>query len=229
MEYKTPETNQSFSTVPVVISTADGKHIKGVYAPGSRQPDSPIAFVIPRHLQARNSLFDWSTCALFYSFAAKGFSVLRIQSSTFSSTEFPKNDKQFTELLYIKRAFQWLFDRHPDAVQIWVAGVSFGAYMAMQLLMRRINASGFVVISPPVAHYDFSFLSPCPTQGLIIHGHNDPNAPEEEINELVMRIRQQEVPLETSKISGFSTPQEKSQLIDSITRYLGEYYWTEGQ
>ena len=43
----------------------------------------------------------------------------------------------------------------------------------MQLLMRRPEINGFVCVSPPANIRDFSFLAPCPSSGLIIHGEKD--------------------------------------------------------
>ena len=43
----------------------------------------------------------------------------------------------------------------------------------MQLLMRRPEINGFVNISPPANLRDFSFLAPCPSSGLIVHGDKD--------------------------------------------------------
>jgi alpha/beta superfamily hydrolase len=39
--------------------------------------------------------------------------------------------------------------------------------------MRRPEINGFVCVSPPANIRDFSFLSPCPSSGLIIHGDKD--------------------------------------------------------
>ena len=43
-------------------------------------------------------------------------------------------------------------------------------WIGMQLLMRRPEIEGFISIAPPANLYDFSFLAPCPSSGLIIHG-----------------------------------------------------------
>ena len=54
-----------------------------------------------------------------------------------------------------------------------MAGFSFGAWVAMQLLMRRPELNGFISVSPPANIRDFSFLAPCPSSGLIVHGDKD--------------------------------------------------------
>ena len=43
----------------------------------------------------------------------------------------------------------------------------------MQLLMRRPEIEGFISITPPANLHDFTFLAPCPSSGLIIHGEAD--------------------------------------------------------
>ena len=47
----------------------------------------------------------------------------------------------------------------------------------MQLLMRRPEINRFIAISPQPNVYDFSFLSPCPTSGLMIYGKKDELVP----------------------------------------------------
>ena len=61
----------------------------------------------------------------------------------------------------------------PNLRACWVAGFSFGAWIGMQLLMRRPEVEGFISIAPPANLYDFSFLAPCPSSGLIVHGEKD--------------------------------------------------------
>jgi alpha/beta superfamily hydrolase len=40
----------------------------------------------------------------------------------------------------------------------------------MQLLMRRPEIEGFISIAAMANRYDFSFLAPCPSPGLFVHG-----------------------------------------------------------
>ena len=60
-----------------------------------------------------------------------------------------------------------------QARQCWIAGYSFGAWIGLQLLMRRPDINNFIAVSPPANEKDFSFLAPCPTSGLIIQGGRD--------------------------------------------------------
>ena len=61
----------------------------------------------------------------------------------------------------------------------------------MQLLMRRPEINRFIAISPQPNVYDFSFLSPCPTSGLMIYGKKDELVPIEYITELNKRLSSQ--------------------------------------
>ena len=84
----------------------------------------------------------------------------------------------------------------------------------MQLLMRRPEINRFIAISPQPNVYDFSFLSPCPTSGLMIYGKKDELVPLEYINELDKRLSSQKgIKVEFQSISDanhFFTKSEKN-------------------
>ncbi len=61
----------------------------------------------------------------------------------------------------------------------------------MQLLMRRPEIEGFISIAPPANLYDFSFLAPCPSSGLIIHGDKDAVVPHRDVTTLVEKLKTQ--------------------------------------
>ena len=57
--------------------------------------------------------------------------------------------------------------------------------------MRRPEINRFIAISPQPNVYDFSFLSPCPTSGLMVYGKKDELVPKEHITELDKRLSAQ--------------------------------------
>ena len=61
----------------------------------------------------------------------------------------------------------------------------------MQLLMRRPEINGFLSVSPPANMRDFSFLAPCPSSGLIMHGDKDNIASFDSTKILVEKLQQQ--------------------------------------
>ena len=95
------------------------------------------------------------------------------------------------ELADAAAALDWLERENFDNSQCWIAGFSFGSLIAMQLLMRRPEINRFISISPQPNVYDFSFLSPCPTSGLMLCGKKDELVPLESINELNKRLSSQ--------------------------------------
>ena len=58
-------------------------------------------------------------------------------------------DAGIGELADAATALDWLQTSNPAASQTWVAGFDFGAYIGMQLLMRRPETDGFISVSPP--------------------------------------------------------------------------------
>jgi alpha/beta superfamily hydrolase len=80
---------------------------------------------------------------------------------------------------------------NPNAEACWVGGFSFGAWIGMQLLMRRPEIDGFISIAPPANKYDFTFLAPCPSSGLIVQGDKDDTVPHDSVQKLVNKLSQQ--------------------------------------
>ena len=109
---------------------------------------------------------------LYHQFASRGFSVLRFNFRGVGRSQ-GEFDDGIGELSDAAAALDWLQALSVDARQCWVAGYSFGAWIGMQLLMRRPEISGFVSVAPPANFYDFTFLAPCPASGIIAHGDAD--------------------------------------------------------
>jgi alpha/beta superfamily hydrolase len=82
----------------------------------------------------------------------------------------------------------WLQAQNPASRQCWIAGFSFGAWIGMQLMMRRPEIRGFISVTPPALTHDFSFLAPCPASGLIVHGEQDEQVAPDAIHKLVDRL-----------------------------------------
>ena len=73
----------------------------------------------------------------------------------------------------------------------------------MQLLMRRPEIEGFISVAPPANLYDFSFLAPCPSSGLIIHGDKDAVVPHKDVTGLVDKLKTQKgIIIEQKVIAG---------------------------
>ena len=101
-----------------------------------------------------------------------GFTVLRFNFRGVGRSQ-GEYDQGVGELSDAASALDYLQSMNNNSKHCWVAGFSFGAWIGMQLLMRRPEINGFVSVSPPANIRDFSFLAPCPSSGLIVHGDKD--------------------------------------------------------
>ena len=120
-------------------------------------------------------------------------------------------------------ALDWVQSIHPEATQTWIAGFSFGAWIGMQLLMRRPEVRGFISIAPPASMYDFSFLAPCPSSGIIIQGDADEVATPPATQKLVDKLRtQKHITIHHDTIPGANHffANELDPLMKSVDGYL---------
>ena len=127
---------------------------------------------------------------LYYAFVHRGFSALRFNFRGVGRSQ-GGFDHGIGELSDAASALDWAQTVNPEARSCWIAGFSFGAWIGMQLLMRRPEIEGFISIAPPANLYDFSFLAPCPSSGLIIHGDKDAVVPHRDVTTLVEKLKTQ--------------------------------------
>jgi uncharacterized protein len=66
-----------------------------------------------------------------------------------------------------------------------------GGGLLVRCLDRHAAIEGFISIAPPANLYDFSFLAPCPSSGLIVHGEKDAVVPPKDVNTLVEKLKTQ--------------------------------------
>ena len=160
----------------------------------------------------------------FNTFMDNDFSVCRVNFRGVG-----KSDGEFDngqgELADAAAALDWVERENFDNSQCWIAGFSFGSLIAMQLLMRRPEINRFVIISPQPNVYDFSFLSPCPTSGIIVNGKKDELVPQQSITDLKTRLQNQKginVQFEQiSEANHFFSKTEES-LKKSLNKYISK-------
>ncbi|MDE0694765.1 MAG: alpha/beta hydrolase, partial [Boseongicola sp.] len=160
---------------------------------------------------------------LHYAFHNMGFSVLRFNFRGVGRSQ-GEYDEGIGELSDAASALDYLQSMNQNAKHCWVAGFSFGAWIGMQLLMRRPEITGFISVSPPANRYNFSFLAPCPSSGLIISGAADRVAPPEDTHELVERLHEQKgITITHSEIEGaghFFEEPHMDDMIGQVTKYV---------
>jgi len=175
--------------MPEVIFTGPAGRIEGRYQPG-RIENAPIAIILHPHPQFGGTMNNQMVYELYYMFVERKFAVLRFNFRGVGRSQGIFDHGQ-GELSDAASALDWLQSFNPDARSCWIAGFSFGAWIGMQLLMRRPEIDGFISIAPPANLYDFSFLAPCPSSGLVLHGDKDAVVPMEAVKGLVERLKTQ--------------------------------------
>jgi uncharacterized protein len=175
--------------MPEVIFPGPDGRLEGRYHP-QKAKDAPIAIILHPHPQFGGTMNNKVVYNLHYTFYNMGFTVLRFNFRGVGRSQ-GEYDQGIGELSDAAAALDYLQALNPNAKHCWVAGFSFGSWIGMQLLMRRPEISGFITVSPNANMYDFSFLAPCPSSGLIINGSSDRIVPTEDVEALVEKLHEQ--------------------------------------
>ena len=175
--------------MPEVILTGAAGRIEAAYSPG-KTDNAPLALILHPHPKTQGHMNNAVTVALYRVFMKRGFATLRYNSRGVGKSQ-GEFDSGVGELSDAATALDWLQTTNPTSSQCWVAGYQYGAYIGMQLLMRRPETDGFVSVTPPANVYDFTFLAPCPASGLILHGAADTVAPQADVDRMVAKLRTQ--------------------------------------
>jgi alpha/beta superfamily hydrolase len=187
--------------MPEVIMNGPEGRLEGRFYP-AKEPNAPVAILLHPHPQHGGSMNNKVVYQLYQTFVNQGFATLRFNFRGVGRSQ-GTYDRGEGELSDAASALDWLQSIHTEARQCWIAGFSFGAWIGMQLLMRRPEISGFISVSPPANMYDFSFLAPCPASGLIIHGDRDEIVPPESIEEMIAKVaKQRDVIIDRHMIEG---------------------------
>src|SRR3546814_5508260 len=135
----------------------------------------------------------------------------------------PIFDNGSCELSDPASALDWVQSIHPEAQTTWIAGFSFGAWIGMQLLMRRPWIRGCLSVAPPANMYDFSFLAPCPASDIIVGGGKDGIVPPGAVQKLVDKLRTQKgitIHHDDIPLANHCFEHELDQLMKGLDNYL---------
>lgn len=188
----------------------------------NKSPLAPMAIILHPHPQHGGTMNSHIAYLLYESFRKYGFSTLRFNFRGVGRSQ-GTFDNGEGELADAAAAMDWMQEQNPNTIGCCVAGFSFGSWIGMQLLMRRPDIDGYIAVAPPANMYDFNFLAPCPSSGLIVQGDKDDVVDENSVAKLVKKLRQQK---------GISTNYEvvpgadhffgdhKEQLKDAVRDYI---------
>jgi alpha/beta superfamily hydrolase len=172
----------------VIINGPEGR-LEGRYH-HSKHPNAPIALLLHPHPQHGGTMNNKVVYTLYHAFVRQGFSALRFNFRGVGRSQgsFARGEGELSDAA---SALDWLQGYNANASACWIGGFSFGAWIGMQLLMRRPEIDGFISVAPPANLYDFGFLAPCPSSGLIIHGDKDHLVPLESVQKLINKLMHQ--------------------------------------
>ena len=175
--------------MPEVIFNGPDGRLEGRYT-HSRATNAPVALLLHPHPQHGGTMNNKVVYSLYQTFVRRGFSTLR-----FNFRGVGRSQGQFDngpgEMSDAASALDWGQSYNPNASRCWIGGFSFGAWIGMQLMMRRPEISGYISVAPPASIYDFTFLAPCPASGLIVHGGKDELVPVASVEKLTQKLAAQ--------------------------------------
>lgn len=187
--------------MPEVIFNGPEGRLEGRYYK-SKLDNPPLAMFLhpnPQHGGTMNSKIVY---LMYHIFLKNGFSTLRFNFRGVGRSQ-GSFDNGEGELADAAAALDWVQSITPNMSGCWIGGFSFGAWIGMQLLMRRPEIDGFISISPPANMYDFSFLAPCPSNGLIVQGTNDDIVTEGDVAKLAKKLSSQKgLKIDYRKVDG---------------------------
>lgn len=210
------------SAMPGIILSGAAGRIEAEYHQSTVSRSAPVALLFHPHPQLGGTMDSPVVQHLFQLFVDRGFSVLRFNYRGVgrSQGEFENGPGELSDAATI---LDWLQEVNRHSSHFWAVGHSFGAWLGMQLLMRRPELTGFVAVSPPVTVYDFSFLAPCPSSGLIVNGTSDKVALPRDVRELALHLKSQRgITITHQEITGANHVfrNKLNELVRVLTRYL---------
>ena len=121
--------------MPDVIFNGPEGRLEGRYQHAKRD-DAPVALILHPHPQHGGTMNNKVVYSLYHSFSRRGFSTLRFNFRGVGRSQ-GAFDSGLGELSDAAAALDWMQGHNPNATGCWIAGFSFGAWIAMQLMMRR--------------------------------------------------------------------------------------------
>ena len=175
--------------MPEVMINGPAGRLEARYTAATEE-SAPIALLLHPHPQHGGTMNNKVVYTLFHAFLHRGCSALRFNFRGVgrSQGQFDRGEGELADAMAV---LDWLQATNPNAKVCWVGGFSFGAWIGMQLLMRRPEIGAFVAVAPPAGMLDFGFLAPCPASGLIINGDQDQVVAPAATQKLVAKLRHQ--------------------------------------
>jgi alpha/beta superfamily hydrolase len=153
--------------------------------PVTASPHQAVAVICHPHPLHGGSLDNKVTATLARTMNAMGVPALRFnfRGVGASAGDFASGVGETEDLLAVIRQTHALY---PDRA-LWLAGFSFGAYVALRA-SQRIAVERLITVAPPVNLYDLSELTAPDCPWLLLQGKDDEVVPFKDVSKWVSRL-----------------------------------------
>ncbi len=204
----------------VNVNSVSGR-LEGIYKK-SEQKNAPSVLLLHPHPLYGGNMHNKVLFLMEKAFINYGFSTLRFNFRGVGNSD-GTYGAGIEEIIDASTCCDWMQEANPTASSFWVAGFSFGAYIAIQIMMRRTEISRFVAIGSPANMFDMSFIYPCPTNGIFIHAEKDIIAPIKEAEKIIkraVRTKDKEIEYKIIKSADHFFTQYSDELFSVISLYI---------
>lgn len=115
---------------------------------------------------------------------SRTFVKMGITTLRFNFRGVGKSDGEYGEVVGeqddLRAVIDWVLPQHPDHT-LWLAGFSFGSFIAASMANERDDVKQLVSIAPPVHHADFASLTNIHCPWLVVQGDQDEIVPFEQV------------------------------------------------
>ena len=152
--------------------------------PEERQDNGPIAVICHPHPLYGGTMANKVVYIVANTFGELGLPTLRFnfRGVGHSQGRFDQGRGEVEDLVAVCR---WFRRRYPES-PLWLAGFSFGSYVAFQA-HQRVEAERLLLIAPPVTKYDFNAETQIQIPWMVIQGGKDEVVEPEKVSTWVRR------------------------------------------
>lgn len=156
--------------IPLMLEGPAGP-IEALLQERGETPHDVIAVVLHPHPLYGGTLHNKVAHRVASTLFSMGAAVLRFNFRGVGKSE-GSFDRGRGEAEDARVAFEWLRAKYPDRRR-WVAGFSFGSWIAARTAAAHPDVEQLVMIAPPVHTQDFGFLKSASVPKLVIQGTGD--------------------------------------------------------
>jgi alpha/beta superfamily hydrolase len=158
---------------------SDGLRIEGLV---SRQSGERGVVITHPHSLYGGTMYDQVVETLVRAYQNKGLTTLRFNFRGVGESEGTYGEGR-GENVDVISALRYLYGLEKSAIDL--AGYSFGAWVNAHITPSDFSVGGMIMVSPPVAFLDFSFLSGDQRIKAVVAGGRDDIAPADQISRLM--------------------------------------------